>query len=121
HRRIGRPLRDVMAVSALQVGGAWIVTGNDGKNSYCPGFKPFDEDSSGVALTGNSVQTVPPTGEPLAFTEKDQWAMGMTDIDPGGMCAFHQANGDGQESTVYDLGTHAATPFGSFRAFAWLP
>jgi hypothetical protein len=122
-RRIGLPLRDVTAVTGERTGDTWVVTGNSGQSSYCTRYAPYSRDGSDAssAITGDSVQIVPPSRPPLVFTFSSEWSLGTTRLDPTGLCAFHGDAGPHAASTVYDLQSGARTQIAPMAAFEWLP
>jgi hypothetical protein len=118
-RGIGLAFRDVIAIKGRKVQGTWVVTGESGKNTYCPGFTPFNSDPSDPAvLSGDAIEFVAPSAKPLAFALGGAWAGATPEIDPSGLCVFHA--GTGSTSTVYDLLTGRRTELGPVQAFAWI-
>lgn len=119
--RIGRPYRDVQGIWGHRVANTWVLQSASGKNTYCPGFRPFAETpESGDAIVGDATQIVPPNAPPLVFPSDSSRQPYSFELDPTGMCALQRSNGEATTPVVLDLRTARSVTLDGIDDFVWL-
>jgi hypothetical protein len=108
--RIGRPIDGVLGAVGIQVGPTWVVTAEDGKDTFCsPQAVWRPSQSDGNALGGSSLQVVVGGGkEPLVLPPRSPLY-----LHPSGLCLL---TADGW---VRDLLTGTHLEVGPITSAAW--